>query len=396
RRPGQRDPPRRARLLDAAPPPEGGGGGAGAGYHPGATRGDRPDLRRGLPAHRLPRRRHVRVPVRERPLLFHRDEHPHPGGAPGHRDGHRHRPGARAAEDRRRGEADDPAGGRGAARPRHRVPDQRRGPGHLPALAGTDPAFPYPRRTGRARGLAHLRGLRGAAELRLDDRQADRARRRPRRGDRAHARGAVRDGGGRDQDQHPAAAADHGRRRIPGRRPEHPLPREAAGRAPREVALDRLTQNPSSRAGAVAGAFMLPAPAPSGAGCWVPGTGFMPVREAGSTTTTYSLDPSGQTTLTVLPGGSDMNGTPLRARYTAASCEAPRLRISSSAWIVTVETPDKPSSPPSAASRITTPIAATEYAVNSSSQNSALNLRNLKPNFIDLLRYPPPARRPVS
>ena len=58
---------------------------------------DRQGLRRSLHAHRLPRRRHVRVPVRERPLLLHRNEHPHPGRASGHRNGHRHRPGPRAA-----------------------------------------------------------------------------------------------------------------------------------------------------------------------------------------------------------------------------------------------------------------------------------------------------------
>ena len=60
---------------------------------------------RGLPAHRLSRRRHLRVPVRGRPLLLHRDEHPHPGRASGHRTGHRRRPGARAAADRLRREA---------------------------------------------------------------------------------------------------------------------------------------------------------------------------------------------------------------------------------------------------------------------------------------------------
>ena len=42
RRPGQRDPPRRTRLLDAAPPPEGRRRSAGAGHHARAARGDRP------------------------------------------------------------------------------------------------------------------------------------------------------------------------------------------------------------------------------------------------------------------------------------------------------------------------------------------------------------------
>jgi acetyl-CoA carboxylase biotin carboxylase subunit len=39
-----------------------------------------------------------------------------------------------------------------------------------------DPAFPRAGRPGRARGQPHLRELPRAAELRLDDRQADRAR----------------------------------------------------------------------------------------------------------------------------------------------------------------------------------------------------------------------------
>ena len=40
-------------------------------------------LRPGLHRDRLPRRRHLRVPLRERPLLLHRDEHSRAGGAPG-------------------------------------------------------------------------------------------------------------------------------------------------------------------------------------------------------------------------------------------------------------------------------------------------------------------------
>jgi ribosomal protein L11 methyltransferase len=54
---------------------------------------------------RLPRRRHLRVPVRERRVLLHRDEHPRAGRAPGHRDGHRHRHRAGADPHRRRREA---------------------------------------------------------------------------------------------------------------------------------------------------------------------------------------------------------------------------------------------------------------------------------------------------
>ena len=48
------------------------------------------------------RRRHRRVPLRGRQVLFHRDEHPHPGRASGDRDDHRHRPRARADPRRRR------------------------------------------------------------------------------------------------------------------------------------------------------------------------------------------------------------------------------------------------------------------------------------------------------
>ena len=60
-------------------------------------------LRRGLSRDRLPRRRHLRVPLRRRRVLFHRNEHPCPGRASGHRDDHRrgYRQGA-AAHRRRR------------------------------------------------------------------------------------------------------------------------------------------------------------------------------------------------------------------------------------------------------------------------------------------------------
>ena len=54
---------------------------------------------------RLPRRRHLRVPVRGGRVLLHRDEHAHPGRAPGDRDDHRHRHRAGADPHRRRREA---------------------------------------------------------------------------------------------------------------------------------------------------------------------------------------------------------------------------------------------------------------------------------------------------
>ena len=89
RRAQERRLPGRARLLDAAPPPEDHRGGAGARARREAARAHRRALRRRLPQDRLPRRRHLRVPVRGRRVLLHRDEHPHPGRAPGDRDDHR-------------------------------------------------------------------------------------------------------------------------------------------------------------------------------------------------------------------------------------------------------------------------------------------------------------------
>ena len=127
RRAQERGLPLRARLLAAAPAPEGARGGAGDRPAGEAARQDRRALRRRLPAHRLSRRRHLRVPVRGGRVFLHRDEHPHPGRAPGDRNDHRPRPRA-GADPRRRGrQAALPAEGHPAARPRHRVPHQRRG-----------------------------------------------------------------------------------------------------------------------------------------------------------------------------------------------------------------------------------------------------------------------------
>ena len=108
---------------------------------------------------RLPRRRHVRVPVRGRRVLLHRDEHAHPGRAPGDRDDHRHRPGAGADPRRRRREAALPAEGHRPARPRDRMPHQRRGSVSLHALAGKDHLVPSARRPGHPGRLARLPGL---------------------------------------------------------------------------------------------------------------------------------------------------------------------------------------------------------------------------------------------
>ena len=86
--------------------------------------------------HRLQDRRHAGVPARRgQQLLLHGDEHPHPGRAHRHRGGVRRRPGARADPPRRRRPA-APARRPAPARPRDRAAHQRRGPGHLRALAG--------------------------------------------------------------------------------------------------------------------------------------------------------------------------------------------------------------------------------------------------------------------
>ena len=98
----------------------------------------------------LPRRRHLRVPARRRPLLLlPRDEHADPGRAPGHRAGLRRGPGAGAAP-HRGGPAD--AGARRlapAARLGDRVPHHQRGSGQrlspvAPAASSTSacPAGP--------------------------------------------------------------------------------------------------------------------------------------------------------------------------------------------------------------------------------------------------------------
>ena len=127
-----------------------------------------------------------RAPDRGRRLLLHGDEHAHPGRAHRHRGGDRDRPRAGAGARRRRRAALDPAGGRAAARPLDRVPDQRRGRRQrLPAGAGSDHRLPRAERARGPGGLGCRRRLGDHRSLRPDDREADRARRRPRA--RAHA-----------------------------------------------------------------------------------------------------------------------------------------------------------------------------------------------------------------
>ena len=123
----QRDPPRRARLLDPAPPPEADRGGPGAGGRRRAARQDRQDRHRGRRGGRLHRSRHGRGAAPGRRVLLPGDEHPRPGRAPGDRAGdrHRHRQGGDPGR-RRRAAVDLPGRGR-APRPRDRMPDQRRG-----------------------------------------------------------------------------------------------------------------------------------------------------------------------------------------------------------------------------------------------------------------------------
>ncbi len=219
RPPRQRHPPRRARVLDPAPPPEADRGVAVA----------RADARAARRAWARPRSRLCQAVGYEnagtieflldqrRQLLLHGDEHPHPGRAPGHRDGHRRRPGQAADPRSPPASALTVPNGAQAARPRDRMPDQRRGSGHLRAVARQADDVPPARRARRARRHARLRGLRHPALLRLAGRQADRPRGQPRRGDRAHGAGArfLRRRGHQDVDSRCTGASC--RTRVPRR-----------------------------------------------------------------------------------------------------------------------------------------------------------------------------------
>ena len=128
RRPRQRHPSRRARLLGAAPPSEGDRGSALARRErrPAQSHGGRRRRRRAH--HRLPRRRHGRVPAGgRRRLLLPRDEHAPAGRAS--RDRGDHRPGPRrlAAQGRGRREAAAHPGAGEVLGPRHRSPPLCRG-----------------------------------------------------------------------------------------------------------------------------------------------------------------------------------------------------------------------------------------------------------------------------
>ncbi len=130
------------------------------------------------------RRGHDRGPAAGRRVLLPGDEHARAGRALRDRDGHRdrHRQGGHPRGGRRAAERGP--GGRGAARPRDRVPHQRRGrEQELRAGAGQDRRLQGALRSGRARRLRRRGGRRGLADVRPDGGQADRLGRRSRAGD---------------------------------------------------------------------------------------------------------------------------------------------------------------------------------------------------------------------
>ena len=129
----------RARLLHAAPAPEGAGGGARPDDQRRAARGDHVVGRRAGRAVRLHRRRHGRVPARQRDrrVLLPRDEHPPPGRAPGHRGG---RPGPTAAASGRPRRAPAARRDRRAAAASPRTPSRSRATRSRPASTPRTPS----------------------------------------------------------------------------------------------------------------------------------------------------------------------------------------------------------------------------------------------------------------
>ena len=144
---------------------------------------------------RLLQRRHGRVPLPGRRVLLPGNEHPAPGGAPGHRAGDRPRPGG-LADPHRLGRGPRLRPGRHRTqRARHRGPHQRRGPerGSLLPLAGHHHDLPPAVGSGRApRRRLRVRRHR-LAVLRQPGRQAHRVGPRPGGGPAAHAAGHRRD-----------------------------------------------------------------------------------------------------------------------------------------------------------------------------------------------------------
>ncbi len=157
---------RHQKLVEESPSPA---------LTPETARGDGVGRRARLPLDRLPQRGHVRVPARAgRRVLLHRAERPAPGRAPGQRALYRarSRPGTAPGRRRRAARADRPGS---AARPRDRVPDQRRGSvARLRAVAGQDRALQAAARPGSARRHGDRGRLGRPAVLRLAARQADR------------------------------------------------------------------------------------------------------------------------------------------------------------------------------------------------------------------------------
>ncbi len=140
------------------------------------------------------------------------------------------RPDPRAGADRGRRAVVAPAGGRRRPRPCDRVPHQRRGRRQgLPAGAGRDHGLPGAVRARRPRRLGRRRRLRDHRPLRPDDREADRARRRPRARPPAHA---PRARGLRDRRPADARRLPPGAARAPVLRRRGDLPRgRRVGRA---------------------------------------------------------------------------------------------------------------------------------------------------------------------
>ena len=181
---GNVDPPRRARLHDPAPPPEARRGDALAGGRRRAARADRRDRRRRGARRRLPLGRDDRGPARPRTATYFflemntriQVEHTVTELVTG-LDLVREQILVAAGEPLSLRQEDV-----APARPRDRVPHQRRGsrrPASCPRPGGSrptaSPAGPGVRVDSGVDG-----GLRGLRALRPDDREADRPRRRPR------------------------------------------------------------------------------------------------------------------------------------------------------------------------------------------------------------------------
>ena len=139
-------------------------------------------------------------------------------------------------------------GRRRAARPRDRVPDQRRGRREeLRPRAGHGHPLPRAVGAGRAGRLRRAGGLGDHAALRPDGGEADRLGRRPRGGDAAHDARArrVRDRGRQDAD--PVPQGDHGVRAV-GRGRDLPRPdRGPVVAARRWRSRSRWTRTPTRR-----------------------------------------------------------------------------------------------------------------------------------------------------